>query len=465
MPNAIVAAEEPNEVEEEPSPPPPPTFDTLPPEILVMILGCSVLSLKDLYHFRRLCKSIGSAALEAFISRVRKMLVLDKDFYAFDAFLDSVRGKEEEVVEQELDDENAFIPLGPDTVGHLLRRAGIPAESSLVRHLHDRYATPREYDIYQYPALLAGMKPTLGDIRLVIINLDLCTSRCTGDIAGVDDEYITNFLEEFHLKPHQEDELILSLLPIEFVDRLLMVVKARRRQRGAESAEETRTVLWPLIVKYSLEEVNGSVNVVEKIVAYFLESHLEFVRSSLVPVHGLSFKSLARILLLCIEGFNDDDDDHFEATDLPEQYFCGDTSRAVPTDTSNQAQHQTLVSNEECAEFFDELQNDPRFAYLLSAMIESDRWPKHLDFDRPHLSCNLLDDKEFAKQVCSGLDARIESSGDSPQFVNSADKFVEANLVGHKDVWREALQNPEITHRENPVFVMMRGALESLPQL
>ncbi|KAI9014313.1 hypothetical protein DFJ74DRAFT_709863 [Hyaloraphidium curvatum] len=136
-------------------------MQTLLVEILDLILSCDAVSLAELYHLRRCCRSVGAAASRAFRRRMKYVLALSKDSDAFLDFVQAVRGPEPE--------DFGLAPLDPRMdpriLGRMMADAGLPVEE---RDELSRPGTRGE--------LLAGMGATPAELALVARNLGYSTN-------------------------------------------------------------------------------------------------------------------------------------------------------------------------------------------------------------------------------------------------------------------------------------------------
>lgn len=147
----------------------------------------------QLYELRFVCRSVGAAASHAFLTKIKNLLVLNRDRSpAFAIAVENIRA-------------GPGLRLAPFSLGRLLRAAGLPSESSFVAPIVDRlYWFIPECDP-QVGALLRGLGSSA--FHAVDILWTLCRS-----LQHVETERIHNVLDEVFPDPESTPELVRAFM-------------------------------------------------------------------------------------------------------------------------------------------------------------------------------------------------------------------------------------------------------------
>ncbi|KAI9008636.1 hypothetical protein DFJ74DRAFT_363839 [Hyaloraphidium curvatum] len=136
-----------------------PSLDTLPAELLAMILARKELSLHDTYGLRFLCRSVGGAATAEFYRRA-SATVAERNLAILKEFIRENRATTSVVVGPNILPDAAIDGgdrVGPFTLGLILAKCGMPAESVMVYHLAKEFTAKEDYIVANAADLLRGM--------------------------------------------------------------------------------------------------------------------------------------------------------------------------------------------------------------------------------------------------------------------------------------------------------------------
>lgn len=416
----------------------------------MMILGRPELSLKDLYYLRGICRTIGRTSSVAFVDRVRRTLVVDKDLFVFSRFLDQVRGSEDELVRAGTPIEAPC--LGPTSVGCLLKRVGVSPDSVIVDNLFRIYSNFRDADLSIYARILKAMEPTVGDVRAVIHHLHYTRLTDLTDLNQDDGrENLASFIELFFFDAHQVEELCLSLVGVPFELQLYLIAASQEERLSTMSPIEFRENLWPRIWGLILDHAKGNEELMKDCMNHFLfPQPPRLMAEALLPIPGCPQQTIVELfheLLL-------ESDWGLPTLEVLRCYLTpGSQLNSEPAPSRT-------VSGPESENFFEALaRTEPYFfGRLIGSCMESNRWPVHVDPLHLDLGLSEIDLAEFTSGVSRFL------QDEQRQRIGKATlrRFVRANLMHYREKWARELKKQK---RQDPYFWDSHHDLERLLRL
>lgn len=414
----------------------------MPPEILAIILAFVDIPLSQLYHLRLLSKSLSDVALSAFISRLKQVLVINKDTVTLFKFMDEIRPTDGASFSADAETPDGTRPLGPFSMGCLLRRVGVPAESTIIASLMDRVYY--DYEARSLGLLLKGMKASPSELRL-LVQTRFVESK-DDDILDIGSD-LKIILTHYGM-PEQEMMSFVQGFSWPFAERcwVLAVLKGFVWDEEGEGTDiefdEEPTYLPKLLddvipwvierAKYEGRQFPGQGRWQKHLAAFFNYAMdvadvegIELLPSQLlVPTAWLSIADLAEVFLDLTSDF------HSHMTSTLKAFTWGQDTRARKPPPGP-------VSMEDIQRFFQVLEAKPDFPRVLGRLAVSNVWPKTVNRFHPEQSFSwLVDDPQWIRHFLHGILEESHYAADK----NIAKMAKVLKLKDRKEVWEQEIR-------------------------
>lgn len=421
-------------------PPVPPNLDTLPPELLRMILDYADLPLDDVYHLRFVCTAVGSVASQILFERINRVLLTQVDFHAFFRFME---------VFMDIHQATA----GPSSVGKLLKKAKVPIHSLAAFAVAQRLIETNEGAFNCAGAMYKAMDANPVDVRTVLHGFGYWKedfARAWDQEPEDHDAFkaILDFTSEFHFENKVHAELLLSLRELSLRSRWTLVGRAFGwldenggiAPPGASDfdpydAKAIVAYYWPKAISMARSEygfdLDAMLNELKEVWEAIMWDDVWSwdAPSLLAPGVGLSPVEVALFVARLKATFN------FRLR-LLECYTNGPRLDFLP--------EPPAATNEQARLVFETLATGDDFPRYIADFIVEERWPSFVDPNHPDIR-NLfqLDKDENIYSLCRALSEETVYRDYNKKF----ERFVAANgILARKHFWLKAIKDTFDNH-------------------